>query len=545
VAAGAWGAWTFATREARPAPAVAPRPSGTDGASGPEAGTVEPEPVGPLSATLTAAQQEAIGLETVAARAGNLPETFRAPGQVVPDENRFAYITARAAGVVRSVSAHVGQRVKAGDLLATIDSPEVAEARLALVSRLQELEIARATAERQGLVYEATTDLIAHLRKGETPSRIDEALEGRPIGENRQRLMTAYADYRLADAMFDRSQALREGDAVSLEKFQQARAEYEGALSKFLALLEGIEFEARIDHARAQQALRQAETSVRVARERLRVLGVRPDGTEPEVRGGRVVGVRPDGGLPETAELGKPVTEMTPEEILPDKPSEVGPAAPGVKPVGSEASRAEEQEGEHSSLSTYSIWAPFDGTVLERELVVPGVFVDTTHRIFQVADLSKVWVEVKVQESDFGKLHGTAQGRLRFTSPAYPGQDFEARVIYSGDLVDPKTRAILLLAEADNPDGRLKPGMFVDVEVVGPYGRPAVFVPESALLSRGEDRFVYVRVGPDQFERRYVEVGDRLDGEAAVVGGLEPGEPVVTEGVFKLKAVAEEDGEAD
>jgi multidrug efflux pump subunit AcrA (membrane-fusion protein) len=516
-------------------------PGGAAGLGGaPMLTASSPAPLGPSldgQVLLALDRQKAIGLRTEAASPGSMHEILKAPGQVVPDENRYAFITPRAAGVVRSVAVHIGQDVKAGDLLATIDSAEVAQARLDLVTRLQELEIARTRADWQTEIYQATLALIERLKSGDSPSQIQEEFEDRPVGENRERLMTAYAKFRLADAVRQRSEKLRSGNAVSLEDYQQALAEYEAATAAYKSLMDRVGFEARLEYSRLQQERKQAETAVRVARERLKVLGVRPDGTEPEVRAGKVVGVQPDGTLP-ASDGAKGASDVNPEEILPEAGSGAGDV---VEPVGVPV--AEDEGPEQTPISTYSIWAPFDGTILDRQVVVPGVFVDTTHRIFQLADLSKVWVEVKVQEADFRELAASHGARLRFTSPAYPGRVFEGEVIYTGDLVDEKTRSIQLLAEAANAERLLKPGMWVDVEVISRESTHAVYVPRASILHEEDDRFVYVKVGPELFERRPVRLGE-IDGDRiAVLEGLEGGEEVVTRGVFKLKAV--EDGSSD
>ena len=466
-------------------------------------------------------------------------DVLRAPGQVVPDENRYAFITPRASGVVRSVAAHIGQDVKAGDLLATIDSAEVAQARLDLVSRLQELEIARARSDWQTEIYQATLALIERLKSGDSPTQIQEEFENRAVGENRERLMTAYAKFRLADAVRERNEHLREGNAVSLENYQQTLAEYEAAMASYKSLMDRVGFEARLEYSRLQQERKQAETSVRVARERLRVLGVPPDGTEPEVREGKVVGVQADGTLPASKDGADQPADLNPEQILPEDAEGTGGV---VEPVGVHAS-GDMDNPEHSPISAYSIWAPFDGTIIDRQLVVPGVFVDTTHRIYQLADLSKVWVEVKVQEADFDELATNKGARVQFTSPAYPGRVFEGKVIYTGDLVDEKTRSIQLLAEASNPERLLKPGMWVDVEVISPETTHAVYVPRSSIQTEDDDRFVYVRVGPELFERRAVRLGTPDGDRMAILEGLEGGEDVVVRGAFKLKAAESESGE--
>ena len=197
-------------RGARPAPEVAIVTRAT-----PPAGQAE-------TVRIDEERQRAIGLKTARVVPGVSFDVLTAPGLVAPNEAQYAYITPRAAGVVRSVTAHVGQDVKAGDLLATIDSPEVGEVRLELYTRLQALEIARAQADWQQTIYRNTLELIEHLQKGETPEQIHEAFAERPVGENRERLMTAYAQYRLAVATIEREprplraetdhpQAVREG----------------------------------------------------------------------------------------------------------------------------------------------------------------------------------------------------------------------------------------------------------------------------------------------------------------------------------------------
>lgn len=474
------------------------------------------------------AEQKIVGLRTAKVTSGTVPEVLSAPGQVAPDESQYAYITPRAAGVVRTVNAHVGQVVRAGDLLATIDSPVVGEARLDLYTRLQELEIAKAQAEWEEMVYRNTQELIELLRKGESPEEIQRRFVDRAVGEDRERLMTAYAQYRLAIATVERNRELNAQKLITPKQFQEVTAGYEVAQATYQSLMDQTGFEAKLANTRARQAKRQAETAVRTAEERLRILGVKPDGTEPEVKGGKVVGVKADGTLP------GPEQSRPHEPILP----EVGGEAPAaVKPVGVSPEVATNVR--EAPVSTYSIWAPFDGTILDREMIVPGVAVDTTHRIFTMANLSSVWVEASVHEGDFAMLANSREGtEVRFRSPAYLDREFEGTVIYSGDLVDEKSRTVKLLAKAENPDRLLKPGMFVEVEVLSPRTKAAVQIPASALLGEGSRTFVFVKTSPDRFVRREVDAEPPRGDLVTIRRGLEQGDEVVIEGEYKLKALS-------
>jgi RND family efflux transporter MFP subunit len=207
---------------------------------------------------------------------------------------------------------------------------------------------------------------------------------------------------------------------------------------------------------------------------------------------------------------------------------------------------AELRRSEGTPVSTYDIRAPFAGTILERGRVVPGVVIDGREQLFTMADLGEVWVEAHVHEGDFFMLRKAKGGSVRFTAAAYPGRVFEGTVLYTGDLVDEKSRTIRMIAEARNPDRLLKPGMFVEIRVQAGEPRELPLTPSSAILTEGDEHFVFVQVGPDRFERRVIQTGRRNEeeGVVAVLDGLDPGDRVVVAGAFELKAemIAEGDG---
>jgi multidrug efflux pump subunit AcrA (membrane-fusion protein) len=535
LALGVGGATWWKTREQRlqerPVAAVPADP-------GPGPGGQEPRaPEGTVHLSVT--QQRSIGLRTTAVGSGTSRHLVTAPGRVTPNETQYAYITPRASGVVRSVTAHLGQEVKAGDLLATIDSPVVGDARLDLYTRLQALEIATAQADWQATIFRNTLELIELLRKKESPQQIQELFAGKPVGENRERLLTAYAQYRLAEATMARNRDLYAQNLITSKQFQQVTAEYEVASATYQSLMDQMGFEVRLANTRAQQARKQAETAVRAAQERLRILGVKPDGTEPEVEHGKVMGVGPDGTLPALDSGAAPVSEK-PETVLPEA-KERGTVA--VEPVGSPKENA--RSPADAPVSQYSIWAPFDGTILDREMIVPGVAVDATRRIFTLANLASVYVEASIHEQDFEALVRSQGGAIRFRSPAYPGRFFQGRVIYSGDLVEEASRTVKLLAKADNPERLLKPGMFVTVEILSPRESTTLHVPASAVLSQGDRSFVFVQSGPETFLRKDVELAAVRDDRALISHGLEPSDAVVVEGGFKLKAIAAQGSTAE
>ena len=104
--------------------------------------------------------------------------------------------------------------------------------------------------------------------------------------------------------------------------------------------------------------------------------------------------------------------------------------------------------------------------------------------------------------------------------------------------MQPETRTARLRAEVPNGGERLRLGMFVDVSIGVRTSRPVVMVPKGAVQTIGTQSVVYVATGPGRFAQRDVTIGDTMGDAIAVSSGIEPGEPVVTEGAFFLRAEA-------
>ncbi|MDY7227130.1 efflux RND transporter periplasmic adaptor subunit [Hyalangium rubrum] len=181
----------------------------------------------------------------------------------------------------------------------------------------------------------------------------------------------------------------------------------------------------------------------------------------------------------------------------------------------------------------FPLTAPIDGVLVEARATV-GEQVDPSRPLFTVLDAAIVWVEARVFENDVARVEA-ATGAL-VHSEAYADQHFPARLYHVGQVVEEGTRSVRVLFELDNKEGRLRPGMFVEV-AIGAGGREQVLaVPEAAVVREEGRAFVFVHTGPEDFERREVVLGVR-DGEwSAVRRGLKEGERVVVRGASTLQA---------
>ena len=126
--------------------------------------------------------------------------------------------------------------------------------------------------------------------------------------------------------------------------------------------------------------------------------------------------------------------------------------------------------------------------------------------------------------------------RATVTAKAFPGEVFPATVDFVAPSMDEKTRTLKVRIGVPNPQGKLRAGMFVNVELYLPSGPDALVVPRAALLSDEGRSFVFVRHHGDYWVRRPVETGRASGGRVEIAKGLAGGETVATEGCFLLKS---------
>ncbi|HYZ31317.1 MAG TPA: efflux RND transporter periplasmic adaptor subunit, partial [Crenalkalicoccus sp.] len=177
--------------------------------------------------------------------------------------------------------------------------------------------------------------------------------------------------------------------------------------------------------------------------------------------------------------------------------------------------------------------APFAGAILAIG-ATPGELVDTNREFFTLADLSFLWVYADVPARELGAVRPGARATL--TVDAYPGRRFEGRVAYVADQLDPRTGTARVRCEVPNPDGALRINMFGTVAIEERLGRDGILVPDAAIQLVDGEPTVFLRTGPERFERRVVRTGLREDGQVEVTQGLEGGEKAVTQGSFQLKS---------
>jgi len=188
--------------------------------------------------------------------------------------------------------------------------------------------------------------------------------------------------------------------------------------------------------------------------------------------------------------------------------------------------------------SVLVVRSPAAGVVTERA-ATGGSAADASTALATISELSPVWIIADVYERDIAAV--TVNTRATVTADAYAATEWQGRVSYVSPEMRAETRTAQVRVEIDNPDAKLKFGMFVHVAIAAPAA-PRLVIPASAVQTIGADTVVFVPEAGGRYREQRVTLGTRDGERVAVVEGLSQGERVVTAGSFDLRAEAERQG---
>lgn len=438
------------------------------------------------SVSLSGTKLGTAGVTTEKVRFDTLAAELGVPGAIELNTDRSVAIRSRAPGVVREVHVVLGQHVKRGEPLVTVDSADVGTARLNLRAKQRELQTTRIEVDWKNKIAETVASLIPQIIKGVGLDVLEKEFADKPLGTFRKILLQPYAAFDIAMREESKASKLRGEHIIGEHPAIVAKHTRLGLQAALFSAIEQAKFDAAQQKRLADQAVKLAESSVIDAGQRLRILGV--------------------------------------EENIPD-----------LIDHADQADRAAVDD----DVTVYRIVAPFDGSIITRS-AVPSQRADPNDLLFTLADLSTVWVSASIAESDVAKVPSVRGGPIRLTAAAYPGRVFEAKLLSFGSLVDPLTRTVPLLAGVDNAERLLRPGMFTRILLDGPADERSLTVPTSAVVEIEGRRGVFAPVSKgseaETFAFRPIEVGREFGDRTAVKSGLKEGELVVAGGAFVLKS---------
>lgn len=201
--------------------------------------------------------------------------------------------------------------------------------------------------------------------------------------------------------------------------------------------------------------------------------------------------------------------------------------------LGFNESQIEALDNRHGMPGVLELRAPFGGEVVQRT-AVQGAVVDVTDALFTLADTTVLWAMVNIPESDLSRVRPGQDVEL--TVESLPGHTFAGTLTWIAATVDKRTRMAQGRVEVTNEEGRLKAQMFAHARIATTHSDRAVVVPASAVQNVTGTPIVFVRSAADLFEARPVVLGAKRNGQVEIAGGLSPDELVVVAGGFALKS---------
>jgi len=186
-------------------------------------------------------------------------------------------------------------------------------------------------------------------------------------------------------------------------------------------------------------------------------------------------------------------------------------------------------------VRTLTLYSPVSGFVTQKMAVV-GMKVMPGEKLFDIADLSTIWIVADIYEYELPLVKVGQPARI--TLSYFPGKELSSKIDYIYPTISADTRTAKIRLTLPNPGGQLKPQMFTNVEIRIDLGKKLT-IPDSAVIDTGKGQIVYVDKGDGAFEPREVELGLRADGAVEVLRGIKAGEKVVSSANFLIDSEAQ------
>lgn len=449
------------------------RPPSSDEASTPRTKGDSAAPEQGVVVVLPPEKRDLAHIETQKVERHPLGKSIVVPGRLQYDDTRHVVVKAATAGVLVEVRVKPGDSVVAGQVLAILSSPEVGTARADVLQREGELEVLQEELAWRDKTQFGISKLSEEVGRKESLDALRKQFRDIPLGKGGEAVMTAYSRLRLAESLASGVAGMQDSGAVSQRTVRERLSELEAADAGLKGAIEVAQFESRQAFRQSQVGLDAARRRLDVSRQHLNTL------------------------------LGYPESMKS--------------------------------ETAQTDLSHVEIRAPFPGTI-EQKYVSSAERTQLGESLFILADTSRLWVSADLRERDWAAVRLREGDPLGLEFPALPGRTLSATVHYVGREVSADSNAIPLVATIENPDGLLRPGLYVRVTIPVEASRDVLAVPEASVTHHDGKAFVFIARKEGEYEEVCVRPGIQDRDWVEITEGLEGDERVVTAGTFYLKS---------
>jgi cobalt-zinc-cadmium efflux system membrane fusion protein len=464
-------------------------------------------------------------IEVATAELRPVQEKLTVTGEIETGGNQLAKITPRAPGKVVRILANVGEDVAQGQILALLESAELAAAqtayrKAAAAVRVYENNLARQQeladlGEFGSEELESSRSQALQAEQALQASRRSLAQEESALIEAQSQLQALQGELSKAKAELDvkkshlaRAESLPE--VVSLQQLERLRADAQ---------------QAQADLTTAQARVREGQAQVAAARQSLQVAKKEQPLAQKQLEVSQSALAREERvysrGYSRSQELLQAESELEMARL------ELENAAENVRLLG----------GQPGGDSNIAITSPIPGRIQDAALTL-GESVDVEHVSFTVINLSHIWARLAVPPKDLAKVK--VGNPVEFLTDSNPEKPLLGRVVGVGAAADETTRTVPVRAEIETHDPSLRAGAFTKAVIITDVRHQRLTVPDGAIQDHTGRATLYV-AKPERkglFEVRHITLGERGKDWSEVTEGLEPGESLAAHGTFYLKSEA-------
>ena len=352
-------------------------------------------------------------------------------GEIGLNEEKVVHIVPRLDGVVKKVFKDLGDRVRVGDVLAIIESRELADAKINYLAATKQTDLAKLDLERQSLILKNTSQMLDLLQKELDLEEVYRELKDLVIGKSRELLIPAYAKLSLAKSVYLRERKLLEKGISSEAEYLLAVENYKSGEAKYIALREKIAYDGQWAVRQKKRTYEIETLKLQTARQKLFALGL----TNQEV-----------GTL--------------------------------------------SNQGEHA-FTQYELRSPLGGVVIQKHLTT-GEAVKNDDDVFLLADFSDVWANIAIPAKD---LKYVKLGQVVVVKDDNLAIEAKGKLTYLDFIIDEKNRTVTGRVVIPNAKGHWRPGTFVTLELLLEERWVPIAVPTKAIQTIRDWSVVFVKYG--------------------------------------------------
>ena len=371
------------------------------------------------------------GIETQSAGPGEIHQVVQLNGEIGMHEKYVAHFVPRLDAMVTRVTKDLGDPVKKGDILAILDSRELADAKSQYLTTVKQAEPVRVELDRQKLINTNTRIMLDLLQKELDLDTLYQKINRLVLGESRAQIVPAYATLIRSKAVYEREQSLYKKKISSRSEYLLAMEDYKSAEARYISLREKIEYDNRLALLEKQKRMEHASLDIKTMAQKLRALG------------------------------------LTSRDI-------------------NTLSHQQKQR-----FTRFELRSEINGEVIQKHIAV-GESVKKDFAVFVLADLSEVWVNIAVPAKH---LNDVRLGQPVTVRADKLGLEAKGKLSYLGALIDEKTRTITGRVVIPNNQRLWRPGMYVTVNLVQASRQVPLVVPVDAIQTIRDWSVVFIKVG--------------------------------------------------